>query len=209
MAQRVALYGGSFNPIHIGHLIAARAVAERTAMDRVIFLPSGRPPHKTDQPLIDAHHRAAMVRLAIEGEAVFEYSDFDIACDGPSFTVHTVAHYRAMLASETELYWIIGADTLPELPTWFRIAELVDACGILTAARAGSRPVDWNQLRSVLNENQLASLRAGVCPTPVVEISSTEIRDRVARKKSIRYLVPESVRQYIEDKHLYNDASVG
>ncbi len=104
MAERVALYGGSFNPIHHGHLIVVRAIAERLALHRVIFLPSAAPPHKLGEPLADPMHRAAMVRLAIKHEPLFDFSDYDLTRDGPSYTIETVNHFRGMGGFDVELF---------------------------------------------------------------------------------------------------------
>ena len=207
MAQRVGLYGGSFNPIHHGHLIVARAVAERLRLDRVILLPSARPPHKGDRKLLDAQHRAAMVKLAIEGEPLFEFSDFDLIRDGPSYTIDTVTHFGELLVAKVELHWIIGADSLAELTTWYRVPDLVNACRIITAARPGWDAIDWTPLRAVLSDAQVAALQAGILPTPPIDISSTDIRRRVREGRSIRYLVPESVRLYTERNALYREGS--
>jgi len=198
MAQRVGLYGGSFNPIHNGHLIVARAVAERLELDRVILLPSARPPHKGDRKLLDAGHRAAMVEMAIEDETLFEFSDFDLTRAGPSYTIDTVAHFGKLLGPQVELHWIIGADSLAELTTWYRVSDLVDACRIVTAARPGWDAIDWTSLRAVLSDTQVAALQSGVLQTPRIDISSTDIRRRVREGRSIRYLVPDAVLLYIE-----------
>ncbi len=203
MSGRIGLYGGSFNPVHCGHLIVARAIAEQLDLERVIFLPSARPPHKADEVLLDHRHRARMVKLAIRDEPRFEFSDFDLARTDPSYTIDTVAHFRKLLGPETALHWIIGADSLAELTTWYRVSSLVDACRIVTAVRAGWEQIAWDELRGTLSEAQLASLQAGVLETPVVEISSTDIRGRVRAGRSIRYLVPDCVRSYIARRALY------
>ena len=203
MAEKVGLYGGSFNPIHCGHLIIARAVAERLSLDRVIFLPSASPPHKEQGALIGAADRVEMVKIAIENEPGFEFNDFDLTRNGPSYTVDTVGHFRDMFGENTHLHWIIGADSLAELPMWHRVSDLVDACRIVTAGRAGSDRNSWEVLGSAFDENQLKRLRGGVLDTPVIQISATDIRDRVRRGRSIRYLVPDGVRQYIEDHGVY------
>lgn len=206
MVRRVGLYGGSFNPIHHGHLIVARAVAERLRLDRVILLPSARPPHKGDRKLLDAPHRAAMVKLAIEGEPLFEFSDFDLTREGPSYTIDTVTHFGELLGPQVELHWIIGADSLADLTAWHRVSDLVDACRIVTAARPGWDAIDWTPLRTVLSDAQVAALQAGVLLTPQIDISSTDIRRRVREGRSIRYLAPEPVRSYIETHALYHDS---
>jgi nicotinate-nucleotide adenylyltransferase len=203
MAERIALYGGSFNPIHHGHLIVARSVTEQLRVDRLVVLPSARPPHKSAGALLDADHRVAMVRLAIEGEPHFELSDYDLTRPGPSYTIDTVAHFREEFGLDVSLYWMIGVDSLNDLTTWYRVRALVDACRIITALRPGWEEIDWEQLRTRLSEDQIADLKAGLLSTPRVEISSTDIRRRVREGRSIRYLVPDRVREYIEEHKLY------
>lgn len=203
MPTRIGLYGGSFDPIHNGHLIVARAIAERLGLERVIFLPSATPPHKPEEELLDPAHRAEMVKLAIQDEPSFEFSDFDLTRSGPSYTIDTVMHFRRLLGRDADLHWIIGADSLPEIITWYRASALVDACHVITAARGGWEQIDWNEFRKALSESQIAGLEAGVLDTPVVEIASTDIRRRIREGRSIRYLVPETVRSYIAEHGLY------
>lgn len=203
MATHLALYGGSFDPIHNGHLIVARAVAERLDLERVIFLPSARPPHKEGQPLTDPAQRARMIQAAIEGEPRFSFSDFDLTRDGPTYTFDTVTHFRNRFGPDTTVCWIIGADSLAELASWHRVGELVDRCRIITAVRAGWEQPDWDGLRTVLTEAQIKRLGEGVLETPAIEISSTDIRRRVRAGKSIRFLVPDAVRTSIHARWLY------
>jgi nicotinate-nucleotide adenylyltransferase len=205
MAQRFGLFGGSFNPIHCGHLIVARAVAERLDLDRVILLPSARPPHKEVAGLLDGSHRAEMVKLAIAGEPLFELSDFDLTRDEPSYTIDTVAHFRHQLGPDAPLYWIIGADSLAELMTWHRVRALVDACRIVTATRPGCQRIDWDHLRTVLGDARAAAVRTGAIETPAIDISSTKVRCRVRQGKSIRCLVPDRVTAYIQEQGLYRE----
>lgn len=210
MSVRLGLFGGSFDPIHCGHLIVARAVAEQLDLERIIFLPSARPPHKEREHLADPAHRARMVKLAIEGELLFEFSDFDLAREGPSYTIDTVMHFRELLGPRAVLHWIIGADSLAELTSWHRAAALIDSCRIVTAVRSGwlnpDVHWDWATLRKTMSAEQIAKLQAGVVETPVIEISSTDIRRRAGQGKSIRYLVPDGVRLYIEKHTLYRDS---
>jgi len=208
MTDQIGLYGGTFNPIHNGHLIVARAIAEQLDLHHVIFLPSANPPHKPNERVLDPEHRAEMIRLSIADEPRFAFSDFDLTRSGPSYTFDTVMHFRKVFGPETELHWIIGADSLAELITWHRVSALVDACRIVTAARAGWGEIDWDQLAGLLHEAQIQRLRAGVLETPVIEVSSTQIRDRVHQGLSIRFLVPDCVAAYIERHALYG-ASAG
>ncbi len=203
MAERIGLYGGSFDPIHVGHLIVTSAICERLDLRRMVFLPTASPPHKSQEGLADPAHRTQMVKLAIADEPRFEFSDFDLTRNGPSYTIDTVAHFREATGTGAELYWIIGADSLAELTTWHCASQLVEACRIITAARAGWEATSWDKLCTTLGETAVAKLRAGVLETPVIEISSTDIRRRIAQGKSIRYLVPDNVRTYIETQGLY------
>ena len=203
MAERLGLYGGSFDPIHCGHLIVARAIAERLNLNRVTFLPSARPPHKKGGTHAAAAHRAEMVRLAIEGEPIFEFSDFDLKRKGASYTVDTVTHFQRRYGPDASLYWVIGADSLAELAGWHRIGTLIDACQIVTAVRTGWEHTDWKRLRTKLTETQIACLQSGMLETPVIDISSTGVRGRIRQGKSIRYLVPDSVVAYVERHGLY------
>ncbi len=209
MAGRIGLYGGSFNPVHCGHLITARAIAEQLDLQRVIFLPSASPPHKAEKGLLDPAHRGEMVKLAIADDPVFEFSDFDLTREGLSYTIDTVAHFRQLFGPDAELYWVIGTDSLAELTTWHRVSALVDACRIITAVRGGCEPIGWDQLRGSLSEAQTASLRAGLLETPAIEISSTDIRRRIRQGRSIHCLVPAPMRTYIVQHGLYRDAPQG
>jgi|CXWL01.1.fsa_nt_gi nicotinate-nucleotide adenylyltransferase len=202
MTARIGLFGGSFNPIHFGHLIVARALREKLHLDQVCFLPSRRPPHKDINALADSKHRGEMVRLAIEGEEGFTFDDFDLARQGPCYTIDTVAHFRKQFPS-AELFWFIGADSLMDLPTWHRASELVSQCSMITAARSGKSPINPSDLEQAFGSEQTAKLLAGVVETPVIDISSTDIRNRVAEGLSIRYLVPEVVGKYVENHRLY------
>ncbi len=202
----VALYGGSFNPIHHGHLIVARAVAEHLGLARVVLIPAAKPPHKEGQPLADARDRLEMCRLAVAGEPLLEVSDLEFHRDGPSYTFDTVSEFRRRLGAEETLCWIIGADTLPELHLWYRIRELVDRCRIVTAVRPGYDAPDLSPLLEKLSVIQVARLQQDIIATPGIDISATDIRDRVRQGRSIRYLVPEAVCGFIERRQLYRAA---
>jgi len=203
MVQRAGLYGGSFDPIHLGHLSIATAVADQLNLDEVIFLPSAQPPHKTDIQLTPIMHRAEMVRLAIADFPIFSFSDYDLERPGPTFTIDTVKHFRKTCKPGTELFWIIGEDSLLELPTWHRIAEFVDLCQIVTAARKTTQQLDWNRFHPVLNDQQIESLRRGMLETPIVDISATDIRSRLAQGRQVQSEIPKIVRQYIQQHGLY------
>ncbi len=203
MSARIALYGGTFDPIHVGHLITARSVAEQLDVERVIFVPSASPPHKLDVPLTPTEHRLEMVRLAIDGEPGFDVSDCEIRRTGPSYTFDTITSFRRTVGADATLYWIIGADSLAELASWHRMAELVRQCRIITASRPGFEQPDLSTLGALLTEDDLASIRDGILTTPRIDVAATEIRRRVGEGVSIRFLGPESVRNYVHDRDLY------
>ncbi|MCG3138992.1 MAG: Nicotinate-nucleotide adenylyltransferase [Phycisphaerae bacterium] len=202
MAQRVGLYGGTFDPIHHGHLIVARSVREQLALDRLVFIPAAHPPHKLAAARTPFDHRVQMIRLAIADEPAFDVDECESRRPGPSYTYDTVQHFRNMLAADAELFWLIGADSFGDLPGWYRIADLVSACQLITVSRPGWEP-EFAPLQNVLTPSALQRLRNGILTTPRVEISATDIRRRVAAGRSIRYLVPEATAVYITTRQLY------
>jgi nicotinate-nucleotide adenylyltransferase len=204
MSRRIGLCGGSFNPIHVGHLVAARAAAEALHLDRVVLIPASAPPHKDAAGLVAAAHRLAMTRLAVQGDPLFEVSDLELLRQGPSYTIDTVTDVRARLGPTAELFWIIGGDSLPELATWRRIDELVRAVQIVTTVRPGCPAANLEPLRSQIEPRDFERLLANRIETPAIEISASDIRSRVAAGKSIAYLTPPAVVQYIETHRLYH-----
>jgi nicotinate-nucleotide adenylyltransferase len=204
MPDRTGLYGGSFDPIHFGHLISARSIAEQLNLSRIFLIPAPRPPHKTASQLTDARHRLAMARLAVQGDPLFEVSDVELHRAGPSYTIDTVSHFRDRLGGSAELFWIIGADSLPELPTWRRVAELVCMVQIVTARRPGSRLPDVANLAAAVGPGPAQALLDRCVETPEIDISSTDIRRRVTAGLPVRYLLPNLVASYITQEGLYS-----
>lgn len=198
------LFGGSFDPIHHGHLIVARSVAEQLGVARVVLIPSARPPHKQHVALAPAGQRLAMCRLAVAGDGLFEVSDWELGQHGLNYTLHTVRHFRGVRGPDEALYWLIGLDSLVDLPTWFRVGELADACTLVTAARPGVPCPDLSAaLGAQLTAEQIERIGRHILPTPLIEISATEIRARARAGRSIRYLTPEAVANYIAARGLY------
>ncbi len=205
MAQDICLFGGTFDPVHHGHLIIARAVAEARGFARVTLIPTNNPPHKPPASA-SAADRLAMVNLAVEGDELFNVWDLEVKREGVSYTLDTLQALRQKLAGGN-LHWLIGADTLAELPHWHRVEEVLDLAQVLIAAR----PMGPNQgvqqalagLAGQLPDRHLHRLREAIVPAPLVDISSTDIRRRVHAGQSIRYLVPEPVARYIAEHGLY------
>jgi nicotinate-nucleotide adenylyltransferase len=197
--RRVALLGGTFDPPHLGHLVAAQEAAVLLELDQVLFLPAGRPPHKLGEPVSALDIRVRMVELAIAGNPRFGLSRADLDGPGPSYTADLLERLRADL-SPGELYFLVGMDSLRDLTTWKDPARVLAQCILVVFSRPGHRPVDLKQLERSLPgaENRILVLH-----TPAVDVSSTDLRARVASGRPIRYLVPESVRMLIEAEGLY------
>jgi nicotinate-nucleotide adenylyltransferase len=198
------LFGGSFDPIHHGHLIVARSAAEQLGIGRIVLVPSALPPHKQHVALAPAELRLEMCRLAVSGDRLFEVSEWELGQRGPNYTLHTVRHFRAVLGPDEALYWLIGLDSLVDLPTWFRVRELAEVCTLVTAVRPGVEPPDLEAaLGSQLSVEQIERLRRHILPTPLIEIAATDIRARVRGGRSIRYLTPDAVADAIAAHGLY------
>jgi len=195
--------GGSFDPIHVGHTSIAREVYERLGLSRMVFVPAGEPPHKLDKQLAEPEHRLAMVRLAVAGVPHFAVSRLDLDRPGPCFSVDTVRLFRDALGSEAHLYFLIGADSLAELATWYRPRHLLRLCHVVAVERPGY---------SVARE-EFERLFPGAPPVvhvslrSPVDVSSTDIRRRVAEGRSIRGLVSDAVACYIQRHDLYRSAN--
>lgn len=203
VVERLLLFGGSFDPVHHGHLIVARHVAEALGHGRVLLIPCATPPHKQARNLATAADRVAMCQAATKDESLFAVSDWETKQTGTNYTLHTVQHFQAALGSRVELSWLLGLDSLCELDTWYRADELADACTLVTAARPGFVPPAAGELEARFTAAQVARLLAHIVPGPQIDISATEIRARVRAGRSIRYLVPEAVADYIAAHALY------
>jgi len=202
---KVGLLGGSFDPVHLGHLVVAEEALWRLGLERVVFVPGRLPPHKLHRRLAPPDDRLRMVQLAIEGNPAFEVSDIELRREGPSYSIDTVNELRAASNGQWDIHFLIGADTLPELPTWHRVSELADLCKFVVFSRPGASLDALGALRGSLREDQVAAIARRRLQIPLIGISSTEIRRRVCQGRSIRYLVPEGVRRYIAERGLYRE----
>lgn len=192
-------FGGSFNPIHVGHLYCAEAVANSAGYDRVLLIPSSHPPHKPDtSELAPASDRLTMCRLAAAGSSLFDVDDIETRRAGPSFTLDTARELRRA-GMPSPIHWLIGADMLLYLPKWHRPLELLREVHFLIMQRPGYA-IDWDALPA-----EFQHLREQVVAAPAIDISATEIRRRVRAGESIADLVPPSVEDYIKDRGLYRD----
>jgi nicotinate-nucleotide adenylyltransferase len=200
--MRLGIFGGTFDPIHVGHLILAEQCREACQLDRVLFIPAGQPPHKTERQITAGKQRLEMVELAIAGQTAFEASPIEIKREGPSFSVLTLSE----LASKNpgaELFFLMGSDSLADLPSWYQPAHIASLATLVVATRPGSVQPDVKPLVDVIGRPATVQILEHVVEIPLVEISSTDIRARVAAGRSIHYLVPRSVECYIETHGLY------
>jgi nicotinate-nucleotide adenylyltransferase len=202
-AGRIGIMGGTFDPIHIGHLAIAEGAREQLDLERVRFLPANVPPHKPGSVVASVEDRVAMVELAIAGNPAFELSRVDVDRPGPSYTADSVARIAdAELAAgrEPDLVLIMSSETFAELPTWREPARLLERCRVAVAPREGHARPDprWIEASFPGQADRIIALDG-----PRLGISSTDLRARIAAGRSIRYLVPEAVRRYIVDHGLY------
>ncbi len=202
---RVGVLGGTFDPIHIGHLILAEEARAQLGLSVVCLVPAGDPPHKRDRRLAPVEDRLRMIELAIAGNPAFRASRVDADRPGPHYTLDMVRIFQEQLPPGGELYFLMGYDSLAELPGWHRPADLLAACRLVALTRYNV-PLDWGYL-----EAKLPGIRQRVTllDMPELEIASNQIQARVRAGRSIRYLVPEGVREYIEAQGLYSTTDAG
>lgn len=199
--KRVGIFGGTFDPIHMGHLIVAETIMDEFHLDKVVFIPAAVPPHKLDKQISPAKHRYMMTMLATCSNPRFQVSDMEMHRQGPSYSRDTLAQLLEEHGRDTEFYFIVGADSVENLHTWNRIDELLTMCHFIGASRPGCMP----DMEKIAQRFGPLAEKIHCLETPELEISSTEIRHRVGQKRTIRYIVPETVEQYIYKEKLYSD----
>jgi nicotinate-nucleotide adenylyltransferase len=198
--MKVGVLGGTFDPIHRGHLMMAEEVKTRLNLAEVLFVPTAQTPLKEDSPISAVEHRVQMVRLAIADYPYFKLSDVEINRAGLSYTIDTIVELRDRYGAGDELFFILGWDSLAQLPRWKEPSRLIQMCRLVAVPRPGYSLPDLNSLEASipgLSRNLI------VLNKPEIDISATEIRERVARGLSIRHLVPEPVDEYIRQHKLY------
>lgn len=209
--MKIAIFGGSFNPIHYGHLILAETARCNFNLDRIIFIPAGKPPHKPDIPLAEDKQRLQMIKIAISGNPAFGVSDYEIRKRGMSYTYDTIKHFRENVMKKkneiaspapgrarndtgNELFFIMGIDLLGEIHTWKKSEGLLDLCTFLVGTRPGFRVSQIpKRIRS----------KVRIFKIPSINISGTYIRRALREKKTIKYLLPEKVERYIYKNKIY------
>jgi nicotinate-nucleotide adenylyltransferase len=208
MAKRkIALFGGTFDPIHLGHTAVAEDAAERIGAEKIIFIPAKRSPLKGFLPKANDKHRLKMIALAIAGKKTFEVGDCELKKPAPSYTVETVRQYQAEYGGDTLIHWLIGADSIDDLGYWYKIVELIDTCILTTMYRAGCAPPDFTKFEPQWGPERVEKLRQNIIQTPLIDISSTEIRERLAAGVDVTDMLQPDVSEYIRKHGLYRSKS--
>ena len=194
--KKIGIMGGTFDPIHVGHLMIAEAVWDEYKLEKVLFIPSANPPHKPDV-MTSARHRFNMTLLATCSNPHFEVSSIEMDRTGPSYTIDTIKALKKIYGDDTDFYFIIGADCIHELPSWHKIDELLKICKFIATKRP-SYKLDLSIIAKEFSDYNIQLLE-----TPELEISSTDIRQRIKKGYSIQYITTEQVQQYIRKEELY------
>lgn len=199
MEKRIGVFGGSFNPIHIGHLILAESAWQEFDLEKIIFVPTGDTPNK-NMYYVNKVDRYQMVKLAIEGNPHFSISPIEIERGGPSYTVDTIHQIKIALGHGYEIFFLAGTDAVADLPTWKYNKELVASCHIICAGRPGSTDTLY---KSVAYFGELGRQKIHFLKMPELEISSTDLRWRIQHGLSVTYMIPEKVITYMKEKEIY------
>lgn len=200
--RRIGIMGGTFNPVHNGHLLIAENARAQLSLDEVRFIPNGAPPHKMEEHIADGGHRLSMIALAIEGNHAFVADDRELQRARVSYTYLTLRELHEE-SPEDQLFFIMGGDSLRDFKTWYH-PEDICACAALAAA--AREDCDRSHLLGYARElKQLFDARVYLIATPELSVSSSGVRARVRAGDTIRYQVPEAVRAYIEEHHLYTE----
>jgi len=201
--QRIALFGGSFDPIHRGHTTVARAAAEQINAAKVIFIPAKCSPLKRLSPHASDEDRFHMVTLATAGDETFGVSDCELKRPAPSFTIDTVRLFQRQYGPDAAIHWLLGADSVKDLVHWYKIEELIDECSLTTMLRAGYPTPDFDSYEPLWGAQRVAKLKRDAVTTPLIDASSTEVRRRLAAREDASDMLHPDVRAYIREHRLY------
>jgi nicotinate-nucleotide adenylyltransferase len=200
---KIALFGGTFDPIHIGHTGVAAAAAEQIGAQKVVFIPAKCSPLKQSLPQAGDDDRLSMIALATANDNSFEFSDYELKKPQSSYTLETVRHFKVEYGVDAQVYWLIGADTIDDLPHWYRVDDLIDECKVAAMFRAGCEAPDFAGFERFWGAERVEKLRGNVIPTPLIDISSTEIRNRLAAGVDVSDMLDPAVLGYIRQRGLY------
>jgi nicotinate-nucleotide adenylyltransferase len=199
--MRIGIYGGTFDPVHVGHLVLAEQCREQCRLDEVWFVPAGRPPHKTDAAITPARQRLEMLELALAGHDRFRIHRFEVERSGPSFTVETLQHVHEETPG-CDWFLLLGADSVRDFPTWREPDRIAELATIVAVNRGDRPPCDPREMVRLFGEDRFV-----VAQMPGLDIASSDLRRRVHEGRSIRYLVPRGVEVYIQQHKLYRSGN--
>jgi len=214
MAKRVGLFGGTFNPVHLGHLRGAEEIREVFHLDEVIFVPSSIPPHKMTERVIEASHRLEMVRLAVSGNPYFSVSDVEISRPGKSYSIETIKYF--LEKRQDAFFFILGSDAFSDIETWKEFQNLFLLCHFIVMTRPGSQKEHSLPRALVPNFRYASQEKAWVHVSgymlylkeiSFLDISSTKVRELIEKGRSVRYLISPEVETYIQEHSLYRRTS--
>lgn len=197
------MFGGTFDPIHLGHTTVAAEARQHIGAERIIFVPAKRSPLKGFSPEASDTDRLTMIALAIADNENFQLSDYELQKPAPSYTLETVRRFQADCGRGTAIHWLLGADSIGDLPYWHRIIELIDQCNLSTMYRAGCEPPDFSKFTEIWGAQRVEKLQRHVIPTSLIDISSTEIRNRLAAGQDVNDMLHPTVADYMRKHHLY------
>jgi nicotinate-nucleotide adenylyltransferase len=200
--MRLGILGGTFDPVHYGHLLLAECCREQCSLDAVWFLPAAVPPHKQRANLTPAPQRIEMLELAVAGNEAFSVCRYEADRGGLNYTADTLAHFRQE-DPPRDLFFLLGADMLRDLPQWRHPAQICELAILVAVRRAGQGPPDFDAMAGTASQEQLDQMRRHQVEMPEIGLSGTDLRRRVAAGQSIRYRTPSAVEQYIRAHGLY------
>lgn len=201
--MKIGIFGGTFNPIHQGHLIGNEYIRQELGLDKIIFMPASQPPHKEGQPIVDGQKRLFMLDLALEGNPYFDISTIELDREGRSYTIDSIRQLKKQYPND-QLYLIIGADSFLNIETWRKPDQIMAEVQLIILDRPSQRKQEIaEKIENFQRDygNKIISI-----PTPLIEISSSMIRERIRVGKSIKYLLPKRVEEYIKAEKLYQEA---
>lgn len=203
-ARRIAVMGGTFDPIHYGHLVTAEAVRHEFQIDQVLFIPTGRPPHKSSKKVSDPQERYLMTLLATQSNENFYVSKLEIDRSGFTYTIDTIHALQKIYRPDTEIFFITGADAFYQMFSWHNSEELLHSCTFVAATRPGYNKEELlRRISETVEDHPLQKFH--FVEVPALAISSSDIRERVRTGRPVKYLVPESVEDFIRKYHLYQE----
>lgn len=201
--QPIALFGGTFDPIHLGHVGVAVAAAGQISAEKVIFVPAKCSPLKGFAPHASDRDRLTMIELTIAGNDLLAVSDSELKRPAPSYTLDTVRLFKKQFGPDRPIHWLLGADSIGDLVHWYKIRELIDECHLTTMQRGGYEAPDFDRFEAVWGPQRVAKLKRDMIQTPRIEVSSTEVRRRLAAGESVEGMLHPAVIEYIRQHGLY------